>query len=83
MGASSCAVETTLVARSLLGGESLKFFFTGLLECGGVVVYFLLTNDEKQVHPLIPHRKTGESVPPEHENRSGVCLSIELQYVDL
>ena len=59
-----------------------KDLFTGLVECGGMILYLLLSSGKNQAHPFTPHRETGQSDTQKHGNQvggatSGATLSFE------
>ena len=56
----SYTVFETFAARPLHYGAR-KDLFTGLVECGGVILCFLLSKGKKQAHPFTPRHKTGQS----------------------
>ena len=53
----------TLVLHALYGAN--KVLCTGLVECGGVIVDFLLRNGERQAHPFVLLAK-----PPERPSKT-------------
>ena len=57
-----------------------KVLFTGLVECGGVILYFLLNNGKKQAHPFTPRRDTGQSDTQKHGKQVGGATSGAIRF---